>query len=116
MRDPITRAVDRKHRHRRRGEGAGATLRDKGPDVSIALFTRIVNGVNLLRIQPGVSGEGRNLAASAGMDVESPTVIRAFDLLPVNCPVGERHTAMRTAVTHGKGAALLVAPDYQGNS
>jgi hypothetical protein len=52
--------------------------------------------------------------ALAGVGVESPAVVRAFDLLAVELSAGKRHTAMRAGVAQGKGLAVLVASDQQG--
>src|SRR5215469_5931840 len=116
IRDPIACAVYRERRHWRRNTRARTPLRNEDPDVAVALFAGIANGVNLFRIEPGIGGEGRNLSAGAGVHVKLPAVVGALDLLPVNGSVGERHTAMRTTVAHGEGAALLIASDDHGNT
>jgi hypothetical protein len=56
----------------------------------------------------------RNQLALAGVGVESPAMVRAFDLFAVELSAGKRHAAMRTGVAQGKGLALPVASDYQG--
>jgi hypothetical protein len=45
--------------------------------------------------------------------VESPAVVRAFDLLAVELSAGKGHAAMGAGVAQGKGLALAVASDDQ---
>jgi hypothetical protein len=55
--------------------------------------------------------ERRDQLALAGVGVESPAVVRAFDLLAVETSAGKRHAAMRAGVAQGEGLALPVASD-----
>jgi hypothetical protein len=49
----------------------------------------------------------------SGVRIESPAVIRAFDLPAFEAPAGKRHAAMGARVAQGKSLALRVATDDQ---
>src|SRR5229473_6390059 len=110
-------------RNLRRGSGRGHGLRESGagwawvgnedPDEIIALFAGITAGVDAVDFQILIGDERRNQLALAGVSVESPPVVGAFDLLAVELSIGKRHTAMRAGVAEGKGLALSVASNNQ---
>ena len=60
-----------------------------------------------------VGGKRRNELALAGVRVESPAVIAAFDLLAVEMAARKRHAAMRTGVVQRKGTAVGIPSDGQ---
>src|ERR1019366_9831938 len=90
-----------------RESGAGwAGIGDEDPEEVVALFAEITAGVDAVDFQSLIGDERRDQLALAGMGVESPAVVRAFDLLAVELPAGKRHAAMRAGVAQGKSLAL----------
>src|SRR5229473_1561991 len=110
-------------RNLRGGSGRGCGLREsrtsrawvgnEDPDEIIALFAGIAAGVDAVDLQSLIGDERRNQLALAGVGVEPPPVVGAFDLLAVELSIGKRHTAMRAGVAEGKGLALSVASNNQ---
>src|ERR1035441_6000196 len=82
-----------------RKSGAGrAGIRYKDPDEIVALFAGVAAGVDAVDFQILLGDQRRDQFALSGAGVESPAVVRAFDLLAVECSAGKRHAAMRAGV------------------
>jgi len=93
-----------------RESGAGrAGIGNEDPEEVVALFAGIAAGVDAVDFQILLGDERRDQFALAGVGVESPAVVGAFDFLAVELSAGKRHAAMRTGVAQGKGLAVLVA-------
>src|SRR6267378_1881686 len=101
------------------GSGSGRGLRESGagwagigyedPDKVVALFAGIAAGVDAVDFQRLIGDERRDQLALAGVGIESPAVVAAFDLLAVEVSAGKRHAAVRAGVTQSEGLAWLVA-------
>jgi hypothetical protein len=90
-----------------RESGSGwAGVGDKHPHEVVSLLARIAAGVDAVDLQILIGDERRDQFALAGVGVESPAVVRAFNLLAVELPAGKRHAAMRAGVAQGKSLAL----------
>src|SRR6185312_6450166 len=100
-------------RNRRRIRDRAARFRHEDPDVSVSLFAGIIGGVNLLRLDPRILGERRNLRTSAGVYVESPAVIAALEVLSLDPTAGKGNAAVRTNVLHGEGSVIGVTPENE---
>src|SRR6266478_1235538 len=93
-----------------RESGAGrAWVRNEDPDEIVALFAGIAAGVDAVDFQSLLGDKRRDQLALAGVGVESPAVVGAFDLFAVELSTGKRHPAMRAGVAQGKGLALSIA-------
>src|SRR6266446_9586325 len=105
------------------GSGRGCGLRESGadragignedPDKVVALFAGIAAGVDAVDFQSLLGDKRRDQLALAGVGVESPAVVGAFDLLAIEVSAGKRHAAMRAGVAQSEGLAWLVASHYQ---
>src|SRR6266436_3785886 len=110
-------------RNLRRGGGRGFVLRESGagwagirnehPDEVVPFFAGIAAGVDAVDFQSLIGDERRDQLALAGVGVESPAVVGAFDLLSVEVSAGKRHAAMRAGVAQSEGLAWSVASHYQ---
>src|SRR6266404_2357390 len=89
-----------------RESGAGwAGIGNEDPDEIVALFAGIAASVDAVDFKSLLGDERRDQFALAGVGVESPAVVGAFDLLAVEVSAGKRHAAMRAGVAQGKGLA-----------
>src|ERR1035438_612535 len=80
-------------RNLRRGSGGGRRLRksragwagigNEDPDEVVALFAGRAAGVDAVDLQSLLGHQGWDQLALAGVDVESPAMVGAFDLLAV---------------------------------
>src|ERR1700674_280437 len=93
-----------------RESGAGwAGIGNEDPDEVVALFAGIAAGVDAVDFQSLIGDERRDQFALAGVGVECPAVVAAFDLLAVEVSAGKRHAAMRAGIAQGEGLAWSVA-------
>lgn len=88
---------------------------DENPDETIVLFTGVIPRKDSINSQFLICRKRRNEPALSTMRVEFPTVIAAFDLLPIELPARERHTAVRASVAQSKGTAIRIATNHQRN-
>src|SRR5208282_2194890 len=103
------RCGSRRGRGLREASTGRAGIGNVDPDEIVALFAGIAARVDAVDFQILLRHKRWDQLALAGVGVESPTVVRTFDLLAVELSAGERHAAMRTGVAQGKGLALPVA-------
>src|SRR5439155_10021077 len=86
---------------------------DEHPHVVIVLLACKAAGVDAINLQRLIGGERRNELALAGVSVECPPVIAAFELLAVKPAIGKRHTAMWTSVAKGERMPLAIPAENQ---
>ena len=91
----------------------GRRLRNEDPDEAVMLFAGVAAGVDAIDFEFLIGGERRNQLALAGVRVEAPAVVAAFDLIAVETSAGERHAAVRAGVLQCETTVLSVAPDDQ---
>src|ERR1700675_609386 len=84
---------------------------NEDPDEVVELFAGIASGVDAVDLQSLLGDERRDQLALAGVGVESPAVVGAFDLLAVEVSAGKRHAAVRAGVAQSEGLAWSVASD-----
>src|SRR5580658_929279 len=103
----------------RGGDGRGRLLRESGaggagignedPNEGVALLARIAAGIDAVDFQSLLGNKRRDPLALAGVSVEPPAVVGAFDLLAVEVSAGKRHAAMRAGIAQSESFALPVA-------
>src|SRR5215472_867051 len=73
-----------------------ARIRDVNPDEIVLLFARIASRVDAIDFHRLVRGERGDQLALTVVNIELPSVVRAFHILPVELAGVERHPAMKT--------------------
>ncbi len=114
MRDLVFRAEGcqlRRRRHAFRHARAGRSHID--PDVAVALFTRVMSRKNAIDFQFVLARQRWNFRALPAASLEAPSVIAAFQRLPIEVAVRQRNPAMRTRITHRKRLAVRGAAQNQ---
>ena len=116
MRKAIVAAVLRQFRHRRQravGRRTPFGVGEIGPDVTVAFLAREAAGKDAAALQLRVVRDGGNDATLAGMRVETPAVVGAFDGLPVIMAKRKREGAVGADVAQGKRFAFGVASENE---
>src|SRR6516225_387578 len=106
-------AEDRQARRRWRRLIAVGGIRQVHPQVAVSLLAGKVPGIDAIHFELVARRQGRDGTALTGPRVESPAVILAFNLVPVEITVGERYAAVRAIVAERPCAPLAVATEHQ---
>src|SRR5436309_15426055 len=113
MRDFVPSGRQWKLRNRRRISSRTARFGHKNPHISVPFCARIVRSVDLFRLYLGVRSERRDLCTRAGMHIELPSVVAAFEVLTLNPAAGKGNSAVWTDVLHGESMAVSIASKHQ---
>src|SRR5215469_13962265 len=73
-----------------------ARIRDVNPDEIVLLLARIASGVDAIDFHGLIRGERWDQLALTVVNIELPSVVGAFQILPVELAGVERHPAVRT--------------------
>ena len=101
----------RRRRHCLRKAGSGRI--HVNPDITVALFARIVPRKNPLHFQLILRSQRRNLHATRRASIKPPPVVTALNGAPIKVPVGQRYPPVRTRIPHGKRPPLRSPPQNQ---
>src|SRR6184192_1574394 len=113
MGDLMPSRRQRKLRNRRWIGCRTARFGHKNPYISVPFLARIVRSVDLFWLYLGVRSERRDLCTRAGVHIELPSVVAAFEVLTLNPAAGKGNSAVWTDVLHGESMAVSIASKHQ---
>src|SRR5450432_4466349 len=84
-------------------------LGDKHPYEIVMLFAGVASSVNPIHAQFLIRGQRRNTLALSSVRIESPAMVAALHLLPIEFPAGKRHSPVRTSIAKRKWNSLRIS-------
>jgi len=96
-------------------DGQALGVREIYPHISIAFFAGKAARENAIALELGIRRDGRNLSTLPRVCVKSPTVVGAFDRLPIAMARRKWKRAVRADIAQRKGFARRVASENQRN-